>query len=113
MIWFGHQIAAKIGRDHPRPPDTWHIDEVVVRIEGRSPWLWRAVDANGDVIEILVQSRRNKAAALRFLGKLRKRWAQPRVLVTGKLRSYEAAKAAIAPPFSPGLEHRQHKGLNN
>jgi len=67
------------------------------------------VDANGDVLDILVQSRRNKAAALRFLRKLMKRWDQPRVLVTDKLRSYGAAKAEIA----PGLEHRQHKGLNN
>lgn len=106
---FGHQIAAKIRRDRPRPPDKWHLDEVVIRIKGQSHWLWRAVDANGDVLDILVQSRRNKAAALRFLRKLMKRWGQPRVLVTDKLRSYGAAKAEIA----PGLEHRQHKGLNN
>ncbi|QFT95515.1 Transposase IS66 family protein (plasmid) [Roseovarius sp. THAF9] len=106
---FGHQIAAKIRRDRPRPADKWHLDEVVIRIKGRSHWLWRAVDANGDVLDILVQSRRNKAAALRFLRKLMKRWGQPRVLVTDKLRSYGAAKAEIA----PGLEHRQHKGLNN
>jgi len=61
------------------------------------------------VLDILVQSSRDKAAALRFLRKLFKRWGRPRVMVTDKLRSYGAAKAEIA----PGLEHRQHKGLNN
>jgi putative transposase len=106
---FGHQIAARIRRDRPRSIDKRHLDEVVMQVKGRSHWLWRAVDANGDVLDILVQSRRNKAAAQRFLRKLMKRWGQPRVLVTDKPRSYGAAKAEIA----PGLEHRQHKGLNN
>lgn len=106
---FRHQYAAKIRRDRSAPADKWHLDEVVIRIKGRSHWLWRAVDAKGDVLEILIQSRRNKAAALRFLRKLMKRWGQPRVLVTDKLRSYGAAKEQIA----PGVEHRQHKGLNN
>jgi len=72
-------------------------------------WLWRAVDANGDVLDILVQSRRNKTAAKRFFRKLFRRWGEPRVLITDKLRSYAAAKAEIA----PGIKHRQHKGLNN
>jgi len=63
---FGHQYAAKIRRDRSAPADKWHLDEVVIRIKGRSHWLWRAVDAKGDVLEILIQSRRNKAAALRF-----------------------------------------------
>jgi len=106
---FGSQFAAKIRRDRPAPTDKWHLDEVVIRIKGRTHWLWRAVDANGDVLDILVQSRRNKVAAQRFLRKLMKRWGQPCVLVTDKLRSYGAAKAEIA----PGIEHRQHKGLNN
>jgi putative transposase len=104
---FGHQFAARIRRDRPAPADKWHLDEVVIRIKGRLYWLWRAVDA--DVLDILVQSRRNKTAALRFLRKLMKRWGQPRVLVTDKLRSYGAAKAEIA----PGIEHRHHRGLNN
>jgi putative transposase len=106
---FGAQFAAKVRRDRPRPADKWHLDEVVVLIKGRQHWLWRAVDANGDVLDILVQSRRNKAAALRFFRKLFKVWGQPRVIVTDKLRSYGAAKAVLA----PGIEHRQHKGLNN
>ena len=106
---FGVQFAAKIRRDRPGSADKWHLDDVVVPIKGRKHWLWRAVDANGDVLDILVQSRRNKAAALRFFRKLFKTWGQPRVLITDKLRSYGAAKADLA----PGIEHRQHKGLNN
>jgi putative transposase len=61
------------------------------------------------VLDILVQSRRNTRAAKRFFGKLFRRWGEPRVLVTDKLRSYAADKAEIA----PGIEHRQHKRLNN
>jgi len=106
---FGHRFAAKIRRDRPVPADNWHLDEVAIRIKGKTHWLWRAVDANGDVLDILVQFRRNKAAARRFLLKLLKRWGVPRVMVTDKLRSYGAAEVEIA----PGLEHRQHKGLNN
>ncbi len=106
---FGSQFAAKIRRDRPRPADKWHLDEVVVPIKGRKHWLWRAVDANGDVLDILVQSRRNKTAAKRFFRKLFRRWGEPRVLITDKLRSYAAAKADLA----PGIEHRQHKGINN
>lgn len=106
---FGVQFAAKVRRDRPHPANKWHLDEVVVSINGRKHWLWRAVDANGDILEILVQSRRNKAAAARFFRKLFKTWGQPRVIITDKLRSYGAAKAELA----PGIEHRQHKGLNN
>ena len=106
---FGAQFAAKVRRDRPRPADKWHLDEVLVPIKGRKHWLWRAVDANGDVLDILVQSRRNKVAAMRFFKKLFKVWGQPRVIITDKLRSYGAAKADLA----PGIEHRQHKGLNN
>lgn len=87
----------------------WYLDEVVVPIKGRKHWLWRAVDTRGDVLDILVQPRRNKAAAKRFFRKLFKVWGQPRVIVTDKLRSCGAAKAELA----PGIEHCQHKGLNN
>ena len=92
---FGVQFAAKVRRDRPRPADKWHLDEVVVSIKGHKHWLWRAVDANGDVLDILVQSRRNKAAAKRFFRKLFKAWGQPRVIITDKLRSYGAAKADL------------------
>jgi len=109
MAKFGTQVAAKIRRDRPAPAEKWHLDEVVISIGGVKHWLWRAVDARGDVLDILVQSRRNKAAALRFFRKLFKRWGEPRVLVTDKLRSCGAALTELA----PGIEHRQHKGLNN
>ncbi|PZX10591.1 putative transposase [Palleronia aestuarii] len=111
-VWiakFGTQFAAKIRRDRPGPADKWHLDEVVLKINGVRHWLWRAIDANGDVLDILVQSRRDARAAWRFMRKLFKRWGLPRVMVTDKLGSYAAAKAKIA----PGLEHRQHKGINN
>jgi putative transposase len=106
---FGAQFAAKIRRDRPRPADRWHLDEVVLKINGVRHWLWRAIDANGDVLDILVQSRRNTAAARRFMRKLFKRWGLPRVMVTDKLGSYPAAKANLA----PGVTHRRHKGINN
>ena len=111
-VWclrFGPQFSAAIRRDRPNPADKWHMDEMVIAIGGRKHWLWRAVDANGDTLEILVQSRRNARAARRFLKKLMKRWANPRVLVTDKLRSYGTAIRKLC----PGVDHRQHKGLNN
>jgi len=106
---FGQQYARSIRRDRPKPNDKWHLDEVVIVIKGRKHWLWRAVDANGDVLDILVQSRRNTKAAKRFMRKLVKQYGEPRVLITDKLGSYEAAKRKLI----PGVEHRQHKGLNN
>ena len=96
-------------QERPRPTDKWHLDEVVVPIKGRKYWLWRAVDANGDVLDLLVQSRRIAAAVLRFFRKLLKTWGQPRVVITDKLRSYGTAKSKL----TPGIEHRQHKALNN
>ena len=79
-------------------------------VKGKKYWLWRAVDANGYVLDALLQSRRNKKAALRLMRKLLKsQGVAPRVLVTDKLRSYSAAKAELI----PGVEHRSHKGLNN
>ncbi|GLQ29206.1 IS6 family transposase [Sulfitobacter pacificus] len=106
---FGTQIAAKIRRDRAKPAEKWHLDEVVITISGTKHWLWRAVDGNGDTLEILVQSRRNARAAKRFLRKLMKRWGAPRVIVTDKLRSYRVATRELC----PGVDHRSHKGLNN
>ena len=84
--------------------------QVVIKIAGKKYWLWRAVDQDGFVLDILVQSRRDKKAAKRLFRKLlRKQGRTPRVLVTDKLKSYAAAKREII----PGVEHRQHKGLNN
>ena len=82
----------------------------VVKIAGVKHWLWHAVDQDGFVLDVVVQSRRNKAAAERLLRKLlKKQMRPPRVMITDKLASYAAAKRKIL----PGVEHRQHKGLNN
>ncbi len=106
---FGLKYAKAIRRDRPAPSDKWHLDEVVVPIRGVKYWLWRAVDSNGDVLDILIQSRRNTRAADRFFRKLFRQFGQPRVVITDKLGSYGAALKNIA----PGLDHRSHKGLNN
>ena len=82
----------------------------MISIAGKRHWLWRAVDEHGVVLDILVQSRRNAKAAKRLLRKLlEKQGVAPRVMITDKLASYGAAKREIM----PGVEHRQHKGLNN
>jgi putative transposase len=82
----------------------------VLKIAGKTHYLWRAVDQHGVVLDVLVQSRRDKKAAKRLLRKLLKRQCRaPRVMITDKLGSYGAAKKEIM----PGVEHRQHKGLNN
>jgi putative transposase len=107
---FGHGIANRIRRRLPAPGDKRHLDEVVISIAGKKHWLWRAVDQHGIVLDILVQSRRNAKAARRLLRKLlKKQGIAPRVMITDKLASYGAAKREIM----PGVEHRQHRGLNN
>src|ERR1700712_2271112 len=107
---FGQGFANQIRRRLPCPGDKWHLDEVCLMIRGTKHWLWRAVDQDGIVFDVLVQSRRDKKAAKRLLRKLLKKQGQaPRVLITDKLRSYAAAKREIM----PAVEHRQHKGLNN
>ena len=94
----------------PRRGDKWHLDELVISVAGKKHWLWRAVDRDGFVLDVLVQSRRDKEAAKRLFRKLLKKQGRaPRVLVTDKLKSYAAARREIM----PGVEHRQHKGLNN
>ena len=94
----------------PRPGDKWHLDEVFIRINGTIHYLWRAVDQHGNVLDILVQSRRNALAARKFFRKLLKglRYV-PRVLVTDKLASYGPAYRVVM----PSVQHRQSKYLNN
>jgi len=106
---FGREFATTLKRRRPKPGDKWLLDEVFIRIRGKPHDLWRAIDQNGMVLDILVQSRRNKKAAKRFLCKLLKglRYA-PRVLVTDKLKSYAAAN-----DLKLGSEHRQSRYLNN
>jgi putative transposase len=87
-----------------------HLDEVFVRINGERKYLWRAVDQDGNVLGILMQNRRDKAAARRFFRRLlKKTHTVPRVVVTDKLRSYGAAHREVMPLVG----HRSHKGLNN
>src|ERR671912_401444 len=107
---FGQAFANRIRRRTPCAGDKWHLDEVAIRIAGVRHWLWRAVDQAGMVLDVLVQKRRDKRAAERLLRKLLKRQCRaPRVVVTDKLPSYEAAKRELM----PGVEHRRHRGLNN
>ena len=108
---FGWTFANEIRRrSSGRLGDKWYLDEAVISIRGKKHWLWRAVDQDGFVLEVLVQSRRDAEAAKRLMRKLLKGQGRaPRVMITDKLRSYGAAKQAIM----PGVEHRSHKGLNN
>jgi putative transposase len=93
---FGRAIAANIRRSRPRPGSIWHLDEMVVRINGKRMFMWRAVDDEGEVLDVLVQKRRNKRAALRLLRKLLKRQGYvPDRFVTDGLLSYGAALKTI------------------
>jgi putative transposase len=106
----GQAFANRVRRRLPGAGDKWHLDEVQIKIAGNKHWLWRAVDQDGAVLDVLVQSRRDKKAAKRLRRKLlNKQGRAPRVLVTDKLASYPAAKEELI----PGVEHRRHKGLNN
>ncbi len=94
----------------PRPGDKWHLDEVFIRINSTTHYLWRAVDQNGAVLDVLVQSRRNALAAKKFFRNLlRGQQYVPRVLVTDKLASYQAAHRELL----PSVEHRRSNYLNN
>ncbi|MFF9691075.1 IS6 family transposase [Streptomyces sp. NPDC014623] len=107
---FGLAYAGALRRRQPRPGDKWHLDEIFIKINGERKYLWRAVDADGNVLDILVQNRRDTAAARRFFRTLLKKTRTvPRVIVTDKLRSYGAAHREVM----PSAEHRAHKGLNN
>jgi len=108
---FGRTFANQIRqRSCGRLGDKWHLDEAAISIRGEKHWLWRAVDQDGFVLEVLVQSRRNAKAAKRLMRKLLKGQGRaPRVMVTDQRRSYDAARREIM----PGVEHRSHKGLNN
>ena len=93
---FGQAYANGLRRRRPRPGDKWHLDEVFITINGQQHYLWRAVDQAGSVLDILVQSRRDKQAAKRFFRKLLKGLAYvPRVVITDKLASYGAAKGTV------------------
>jgi putative transposase len=107
---FGQWYAAGLRKRRPRTGDKWHLDEVFLNINGVRHYLWRAVDQKGVVIDILVQPKRDRFAAMRFFRKLLRANGRrhPRVIVTDKLRSYAVAKRVVM----PGVAHRQHR-LNN
>src|SRR5262245_37880690 len=106
---FGQQSANQLRRRRAQTGDKWHLDEVFLKINGRLHYLWRAVDQDGNVLDILVQSRRNKAAKKFFRKLLKGCQYVGRVLITDKLASYRAAKQEVL----PSVEHHQHKRLNN
>jgi transposase-like protein len=94
---FGPIIAAELRKRRPKPHATWHLDEVYLKIDGRMVYLWRAVDAEGEVLDVLVQSKRDKRAALKLMRKLLRKYAvDPERLVTDDLRSYRAATSISA-----------------
>ena len=102
---FGPMIAAHLRKRRPKPHVTWHLDEVYLKIDGRMVYLWRAVDAEGEVLDVLVQSKRNKHAALKLMRKLLKKYAfAPERLVTDDLRSYAPAARDL------GIEHLHERG---
>jgi putative transposase len=106
VLKFGPVIARRLRQRRPRPSDRWHLDEMVVRIAGKRMYLWRAVDHEGEVLDMLVQSRRDSRAALRLMRKLlRKLGFVPKLLVTDKLRSYGSAfrQLQLTCPHEQGL----------
>ena len=110
FLKFGQPIVRNLRRRRPTPSDYWHLDEMVIVIRGKRYWLWRAVDNEGEVLDFLVQPKRDARAAMKLIRKLLKRqgWAPTRI-VTDKLRSYHVAFRSI------GLtaEHIDNKRSNN
>ncbi len=95
---FAASFANRLRRRRPRPGDKWHMDEVFIRIQGVQHYLWRAVDQDGVVLDILVQARRDGQAAKRFFKRLLTGLQyEPRVIVTDKLRSYGVAQRQLLP----------------
>jgi putative transposase len=106
---FGSEFARRLKRRRALPGDKWHLDEVFLNIGGERRYLWRAVDQDGIMLDILVTRKRDKRSARRFLRKLLRDNPKPRVVVTDKLRSYGAALKELL----PHTEHRQSRYLNN
>jgi transposase-like protein len=106
VLKFGPMFAKELRRRRHRPTSQWHLEEMVVLISGRQFWLWRAVDDEGEVLDLLVQRRRDARAAARLMRKLlKKQGFAPTLLVTDKLRSYTAAKKQLR------LSVRHEQGL--
>ena len=102
---FGPMIAADLRKRRPKPHTSWHLDEVYLKIDGRMVYLWRAVDAEGEILDVLVQSKRDKHAALKLMRKLLKKYGfVPDRLITDDLRSYGAAARDL------GIEKHHERG---
>ncbi|MCC5480486.1 IS6 family transposase [Streptomyces barringtoniae] len=107
---FGPEYARRLRRRQPRPGDKWHLDEVFLKVNGRTRYLWRAVDRDGNVLDVLVTNSRDTKAAKRFFLKLLTGTESvPRVVVTDKLRSYGAPHRQAM----PSVEHHSSKYMNN
>jgi len=107
---FGSHFANNLRRRRPRPGDKWHLGEAFIRIQGVLRYLWRAVDQNGVVLDILVQSRRDGTATKRFFKRLLNGLQYtPRVIITDKLKSYGVARRKLL----PDAQHRENRYLNN
>jgi putative transposase len=110
VLRFGTAFAGKLRKRRPRPGDTWHLDEVFLKINGELHYLWRAVDQDGVVLDLLVQRRRNASAAKRFLKRLLVGLKyKPKRLITDGLRSYGVAHCEMM----PDVRHRVSRYLNN
>lgn len=102
---FGPMIAADLRKRRPKPCTVWHLDEAYLKIDGRMVYLWRAVDSEGEVLDVLVQSKRNKHAARKLMRKLLKKYGfVPSRMITDHLRSYAAAARDL------GIERRHERG---
>jgi putative transposase len=105
---FGKSFADVIKKKEPKPTDKWHLDEMIIQMNGVKFILWRAVDSNGHELDVFLQKRKNKKAAIRFLTRLLGSYPTPRVIVTDKLQSYTKPIKHMTK-----ADHRRHKGLNN
>ena len=106
FLKFGAVVAANLRRKRPRPSDHWHLDEMAVTIQSKRFWLWRAVDNEGEVLDFLVQPKRDAKAAAKLMKRLlKKQGFAPTRIVTDKLRSYPSAFRAI------GLAAQHHRGF--
>jgi putative transposase len=105
VMYFGPMIAAALRRRRPKSHTSWHLDEVYLKIDGRLAYLWRAVDAEGEILDVLVQSKRDQHAAMKLMRKLLKKYGfVPDRLITDDLRSYGAAARAL------GIEKHHERG---
>jgi putative transposase len=106
VLKFGPMLARRLRQRRPRPSDDWHLDEMVVRIAGRRMYLWRAVDHEGEILDVLLQRRRDRRAAVKLMRKLiRKQGFAPRRVTTDRLHSYSAALRHL------GLRCHHEQGL--